>query len=80
MQNVERELPVLINNLLQSPADKQRHLIEAYYAPDCRLTHALVSRKYQKSLEKENKKKRHAAAAEEHPHKFSSFSFLAGHS
>lgn len=42
MQNVEEELPTLINQLLQSPADRQRQLIEAYYTPECRLTHALV--------------------------------------
>ena len=42
MQNVIEELPSLINQLLQSPADRQRQLIEAYYTPGCRLTHALV--------------------------------------
>lgn len=42
MQNVEKELPGLIRALLQSPASKQRQLIERHYTPDCRLTHALV--------------------------------------
>ena len=43
MQDVEHELPKLINNLLQAPAHRQRQLIETYFTPNCRLTHALVS-------------------------------------
>lgn len=31
----------LIRALLQSPASKQRKLIERHYTPDCRMTHAL---------------------------------------
>lgn len=42
MESVEAELPVLINLLLQAPADAQRRLIEKYFLPECRLTHALV--------------------------------------
>lgn len=42
MQDPARELPGLINALLQSPAGRQRELIERYYEPDCKLTHALV--------------------------------------
>jgi hypothetical protein len=42
MQDPVRELPGLINQLLQSPAHKQRQLIERYFTPDCTLTHALV--------------------------------------
>ena len=42
MQSIQKELPGLINALLQSPADRQRALVERHYAPDCRLTHALV--------------------------------------
>lgn len=44
MESVETELPVLINLLLQAPADAQRRLIEKYFLPECRLTHALVRR------------------------------------
>lgn len=42
MQDVRRDLPGLINALLQSPASAQRRLIEKHYTPSCRLTHALV--------------------------------------
>ncbi|KAL4439448.1 hypothetical protein ABPG77_008777 [Micractinium sp. CCAP 211/92] len=42
MQDVEKELPGLIRALLQSPASKQRKLVERHYTPDCRMTHALV--------------------------------------
>ena len=42
MQNVEQELPGLINRLLQAPAPEQRRLLERYFTPECRLTHALV--------------------------------------
>ncbi len=31
----------LIRALLQSPASKQRKLVERHYTPECRMTHAL---------------------------------------
>ena len=39
MQDPVREMPGLINALLQAPAERQRELIERYYAPECKLTH-----------------------------------------
>ena len=43
MQDPVKELPSIINQLLQAPADRQRKLIERYFTPDCKITHALVS-------------------------------------
>ena len=42
MQDPVKELPSIINQLLQAPADRQRKLIERYFTPDCKITHALV--------------------------------------
>lgn len=42
MQNVEKELPGLLNALLQSPPAVQKRLIEKHYTPTASLTHALV--------------------------------------
>eukprot|EP00887_Chlorella_sp_A99_P006920 scaffold2.g6920.t1 len=42
MECPEKELPELLNRLLQAPAAQQRRLIEALYTPGARLTHALV--------------------------------------
>jgi hypothetical protein len=43
MNDIEKELPEVMNRLLHADLASKRKIVERYFTKDCRITHALVS-------------------------------------